>query len=188
MVNGIMRIFGLIPFLFFICSNCYSQTELNNGNIDKQLAGIANMTNISPDLRPLIMLDGAPYNSYVTILKSNDIQSIQTVGVASATAIYGNEGKNGAILITTKKYKINSYQGELVYLSKSYRKFTREHNGDSLIKYRLNGRLLTEDKYAIADKLFNIPRKNIKWIRVKKYHTTSGDAAIVSIRTFTAKQ
>ena len=53
------------------------------------------------DAQPLILVDGVKRD-----LKSVDITSVATVSVlkdASATAIYGVEGANGVVLITTKR-------------------------------------------------------------------------------------
>ncbi|MCC6460865.1 MAG: TonB-dependent receptor [Saprospiraceae bacterium] len=51
---------------------------------------------------PLILVDGIPYGSSLE-LNPNDIQSIEVLKDASATAIYGTRGANGVILVTTKK-------------------------------------------------------------------------------------
>lgn len=50
----------------------------------------------------LIVIDGLQGGD-LTSLNPNDIQSIQVLKGPSATAIYGSEGSNGVILVTTKK-------------------------------------------------------------------------------------
>ncbi|MFW5760089.1 MAG: SusC/RagA family TonB-linked outer membrane protein [Cyclobacteriaceae bacterium] len=69
--------------------------------------------------RPLYVVDGVPMNEVTTnVLNSggqlttgnndinpNDIESIEILKDASATAIYGSRGSNGVILITTKRGK-----------------------------------------------------------------------------------
>lgn len=52
---------------------------------------------------PLIIVDGIPQNS--SSIGSYDIESMEILKDASATAIYGSRGANGVILITTKKGK-----------------------------------------------------------------------------------
>jgi len=47
----------------------------------------------------------APPNAGMSAINPSDIESIQVLKDASATAIYGNRGANGVILITTKKGK-----------------------------------------------------------------------------------
>jgi TonB-linked SusC/RagA family outer membrane protein len=55
---------------------------------------------------PLYVIDGFPYSgSNPTVLSNNDIESIEILKDASATAIYGSRGANGVILITTKRGK-----------------------------------------------------------------------------------
>ncbi|MBN1116515.1 MAG: TonB-dependent receptor [Bacteroidales bacterium] len=52
---------------------------------------------------PLIVLDGIPFAGNISDINPNDINSIDILKDASATAIYGSRGANGVILITTKK-------------------------------------------------------------------------------------
>lgn len=52
---------------------------------------------------PLIVLDGIPFAGSIGDINPNDVQSIDILKDASATAIYGSRGANGVILITTNK-------------------------------------------------------------------------------------
>ena len=52
---------------------------------------------------PLIVLDGLPIDGNLQTINPNDIENISILKDASATAIYGNRGSNGVILVTTKK-------------------------------------------------------------------------------------
>ncbi|MCX6184923.1 MAG: TonB-dependent receptor plug domain-containing protein [Flavobacterium sp.] len=52
---------------------------------------------------PLIVIDGLPTDGGLTSVNPNDIESFSILKDASSTAIYGNRGSNGVILITTKK-------------------------------------------------------------------------------------
>lgn len=55
---------------------------------------------------PLYVVDGFPMSgSNPTVLNNSDIESIEILKDASATAIYGSRGANGVILITTKRGK-----------------------------------------------------------------------------------
>jgi TonB-linked SusC/RagA family outer membrane protein len=54
---------------------------------------------------PLYVVDGFPYSSSPTLLNNADIESVEVLKDASATAIYGSRGANGVVLITTKKGK-----------------------------------------------------------------------------------
>ena len=53
---------------------------------------------------PLYVVDGIPLiNGALESLNPNDVESIEVLKDASATAIYGSRGANGVILVTTKK-------------------------------------------------------------------------------------
>ena len=52
---------------------------------------------------PLIVIDGLPVEGGLSSINPNDIESFSILKDASSTAIYGNRGSNGVILITTKK-------------------------------------------------------------------------------------
>ncbi len=54
------------------------------------------------DASPLFVINGVPVSSGLGELNVNDIQSIQILKDASATAIYGSRGANGVIIVTTK--------------------------------------------------------------------------------------
>ncbi|MBC9797638.1 SusC/RagA family TonB-linked outer membrane protein [Sinomicrobium weinanense] len=83
------------------------------GGINIRIRGVAS---IGAGAEPLYVLDGvplindnesstdAPTNPLIT-LSSNEIESIDILKDASASAIYGSRGANGVVLITTKKGK-----------------------------------------------------------------------------------
>lgn len=52
---------------------------------------------------PLYVVDGLAINGPANFLNPEDIEAIDVLKDASATAIYGSRGANGVILITTKK-------------------------------------------------------------------------------------
>jgi TonB-linked SusC/RagA family outer membrane protein len=54
---------------------------------------------------PLYVIDGFPFSGNPTNLNTSDIESIEILKDASATAIYGSRGANGVVLITTKQGK-----------------------------------------------------------------------------------
>lgn len=58
---------------------------------------------------PLYVIDGVPLNqAFFRNLNPNDVESVTVLKDASATAIYGNRGANGVIVITTKKGSLKS--------------------------------------------------------------------------------
>lgn len=52
---------------------------------------------------PLYVVDGIPLSAGYEDINPNDIQSIEVLKDATATAIYGARGANGVILVTTKR-------------------------------------------------------------------------------------
>lgn len=54
----------------------------------------------------LYVVDGMPLTDGADQINPNDIETINVLKDASATAIYGNRGANGVIIITTKKGKV----------------------------------------------------------------------------------
>lgn len=56
---------------------------------------------ITQDNSPLFIVDGFP-TSNINNISPTDIQSIDVLKDASATAIYGSQGANGVVIITTK--------------------------------------------------------------------------------------
>ncbi len=52
---------------------------------------------------PLYVVDGVALNINVADLNVNDIESMEILKDASATAVFGNRGANGVVMITTKR-------------------------------------------------------------------------------------
>lgn len=60
---------------------------------------------------PLYVVDGVPLNSdNINFLNNNDIESMEVLKDASASAIYGTRASNGVIIVTTKKGKAGKTQ------------------------------------------------------------------------------
>lgn len=57
---------------------------------------------ITQDNSPLYIIDGVPNEDGMSNINPNDIESIDVLKDASATAIYGSRGANGVVVITTK--------------------------------------------------------------------------------------
>ncbi|WP_289660869.1 SusC/RagA family TonB-linked outer membrane protein [Flavobacterium panacagri] len=67
------------------------------------IRGISTL-NLSTD--PLYVVDGIPMGTSINFLSNNEIESMEVLKDASASAIYGSRASNGVILITTKKGKV----------------------------------------------------------------------------------
>lgn len=66
---------------------------------------IRGRTSISGSTSPLIVLDGIIFRGNMVEINMNDVESIDVLKDASATAIYGSQASNGVILITSKSGK-----------------------------------------------------------------------------------
>lgn len=75
-----------------------------NANVSIRIRGVSSINGGSD---PLIIIDGAQGAS-IGDVHPNDIQSMEVLKDASATAIYGSRGASGVILITTKKGKMDT--------------------------------------------------------------------------------
>lgn len=74
---------------------------------------------------PLYVIDGYPlYNESGPSINPNDIESMEILKDASATAIYGSRGANGVVIISTKRGKAggNRVQFESYYGNQKLRK------------------------------------------------------------------
>jgi TonB-linked SusC/RagA family outer membrane protein len=97
------------------------RTGLPGGGFDVQIRGKNSLTAGSA---PLYLIDGVPFASQslstrdvsggvlpgadfspLSFLNPSDIESIEVLKDADATAIYGSRGANGVVLITTKKQR-----------------------------------------------------------------------------------
>lgn len=72
------------------------------GNVSIRIRGT---NSISSGNEPLFVIDGFPGAGNLNTINPADIESIDVLKDASATAIYGSRGANGVIIITTKKGK-----------------------------------------------------------------------------------
>lgn len=99
------------------------QTGVSGGSFNVQIRGKNSLANGND---PLYVIDGVPYTSTLlpsqgagifgtnanttgnplNFINMNNIESIDVLKDADATAIYGSRGANGVILITTKKGKV----------------------------------------------------------------------------------
>ena len=103
---------------------------------------------LSGDNDPLIVLDGIPFGGAFSDINPNDVQNIDILKDASATAIYGSRGANGVIMVTTHKGKsgqkarvsYNAYAGAKT-LYHRYPMMT----GDELYQLRDAAKMYKED-------------------------------------------
>ena len=92
---------------------------------------IRGVGSISADIGPAVVVDGIVVDSdFLSNLDMNDIASFEVLKDAASAAIYGSEGSNGVIIVTTKsgedgatKFSYNGYVGrKSAHASENYRK------------------------------------------------------------------
>lgn len=68
---------------------------------------IRGISSINDNSEPLYVVDGVP-QSNISSINPNDIDKIEVLKDASATAVYGSRGSSGVVLVTTKQNKEKS--------------------------------------------------------------------------------
>ncbi|PSR57262.1 TonB-dependent receptor [Adhaeribacter arboris] len=90
-------------------------TGAPGGNVNVLIRGVSS---INGGVQPLFVIDGYPVSNAgignpLNTINPNDIESVDVLKDASATAIYGSRGSNGVIIITTKRGKSGAPRIEL---------------------------------------------------------------------------
>lgn len=109
-----------------------------NGGYSIRIRGVAT---IQGDTNPLWVVDGIQQgtSSNLNWLDPQDIESIEILKDASATAIYGARGANGVILVTTKRAKAGKVRVDLtsnVGISTYANRLKMASLSDWLVAYR----------------------------------------------------
>lgn len=84
-------------------------TQSSSAPGDEPSALVRGKNSINAGTGPYIVVDGVPISKAggtLNDINPNDIESMEILKDASATAIYGTNGANGVILITTKRGKV----------------------------------------------------------------------------------
>lgn len=101
---------------------------------------IRGIGSISAGTEPLYVVDGFPTDNIQT-LNPNDIESIDILKDASATAIYGSRGANGVVIINTKhgSSKSSIINFETTYGLQSVTRIPKMMNAKQLAQYAVDG-------------------------------------------------
>lgn len=68
-------------------------------NVNIKIRGLGSTRNCDP----LVVIDGVPTDLGINAINPQDIERLDVLKDASATAIYGSRGANGVVMITTRK-------------------------------------------------------------------------------------
>jgi TonB-linked SusC/RagA family outer membrane protein len=78
--------------------------QVNNGVFQDSRITLRGIRSLTGNNQPMLILDGVPISlGYISSINPNDIVDVTILKSASATAVYGPDGVNGAIVVTTKK-------------------------------------------------------------------------------------
>lgn len=131
---------------------------------------VRGISSISGGNEPLYVVDGIPFfNSDVrglngiSSINPNDIQSIQVLKDASATAIYGSRGANGVVMVTTKSGRAN--ESSVVYNTwlsvREVRKKLDLMNGGEFIDFQ--NQFFTNSGLEVPAEVSQIQNANTDW-------------------------
>ncbi|MCD8301749.1 MAG: TonB-dependent receptor [Prevotellaceae bacterium] len=147
---------------------------------------VRGVRSISADQAPLYVVDGMVIqNGGIDNINPSDIETIDVLKDASATAIYGSRGANGVILITTKKGKEGqlhlNYSGtvtvdKMVDVTK-YMSASEWLDYSRLAKYNMGA-------YASATPDYNLDKAaygsvSASWANIEKAWTQQADGSYV---------
>ena len=98
---------------------------------------IRGSSSINGGSNPLFIVDGVPVEPGVfQALNPNDFESVDVLRDASATALYGNRGGAGVIVVTTKKGKVGqttlSYAGQVGFTQPGKQNFEMMNSAELL--------------------------------------------------------
>ncbi len=79
-------------------------TTVNNGVFGDTRITLRGIRSLTGNNQPMLILDGVPISlGYLSSINPNDITDVTILKSASATAVYGPDGANGALVVTTKR-------------------------------------------------------------------------------------
>lgn len=112
---------------------------------------------------PLYIIDGFPGDQ--NMLNSGDVESMEILKDASATAIYGSRGANGVVIVTTKRGKAGATRVdyEARYGIQTIRKKYDLMNGEEYMKFINIQQLNDEKKIYFTPEQINTIGNGVDW-------------------------
>ncbi|MFB6319845.1 hypothetical protein [Saccharicrinis sp. FJH54] len=178
-----MKSVFLIAIVIVLTTSCISNRYMLNDNGHKSTALISAIkeakTNGQKIHKPLIVLDGIPYRYDVELKQSrlpvrpDDIARMSVLKENMGASIYGETGKGGVILITTKQAAVITKRKEVRI------NCTQPVKQDKLL-YLRDGKIISQAEMNVID------ASNIESVdvikdpdEIKKYTTEDYDGVIV---------
>ncbi len=164
--------------------NIVQSTGVPGGGFNIEIRGKNFINGVSD---PLFIIDGVPYSSQslgsknvsgqiisgnispLNAINPNDIQSIEVLKDADATAIYGSRGANGVVLITTKRGRVGKTEFKANISSTMGRvsNFLELMNTEQYLEVRREG--ITNDGFG---PFLDSPAFDFFWPDVKSWDNT----------------
>lgn len=167
-----------------------SQDGAPDANTVVRIRGVATITGSS---NPLYVVDGIQVGTSANFINPSDVESLEILKDASATAIYGAAGANGVIMITTKHGKVGAAH---LTFSADYGIQTLASKLDvgDVDQYAKNIRIgRANDGANLANQIFSTnydgKRKNIDWqdvmtgVSLKQQYNLSASGGSESIQS-----
>lgn len=98
-----------------------SITTVNSGVFEETKINLRGLRSLTGNNQPLLVVDNIPINlGFISVLNPMDVEDVNVLKGASAAALYGPDGVNGVILVTTKRGSAKPYfmVGQSVQLSR----------------------------------------------------------------------
>ena len=124
------------------------------------------VTSLNGNIEPLFILDGVPVDEdNFRSINPNDIAQIDVLKDGSASALYGNRGAAGVIVITTKKGRFNSnlevtYRGQSGFTSPQDPNFDTMSTSEIIALERLSGSTRFDSMVADPEVSFLVDENN----------------------------
>ncbi len=136
---------------------------------------IRSKSSLNGSSNPLFIVDGVPWNINGSQLNINstDIESVNFLKGKEAIALYGQQGRNGVVLITTKK---------------ALEALTKVEARDNLKETAFFYPHLTTNKKGEVSFSFNSPQALTKWKFMLLAHNKSLDIGTINKTAFTQKE
>lgn len=135
-------------------------------------------TQITGSQAPLIILDGAIMEGTLSDINVDDIESIEVVKGASASALYGSRAGNGVIAVTTRR-------GNLLAEGRSEVIIRNEYGINRLAK-KYN--LATHHQYRLADDYASYPYTKYAGVTYPSNYPGYGDVGVSGSRSIEPDQ
>lgn len=81
-----------------------SITTVNSGVFEETKINLRGLRSLTGNNQPMLVVDNVPISlGFISMINPNDVEDVNVLKGASAAALYGPDGVNGVILVTTKR-------------------------------------------------------------------------------------